>query len=148
MSWHRGRSLVELIVIVMIVGILAAVLFPLLDDRTGGAGDGVAKETLDAVREAIERFAADHRGTLPAADGSEQTLRAELRPYLGREFPRCPVGPQAARNNEVRVTTAPGAIAGEANPTKGWHYSNQSGDFIINSCHPTEIDQRIRYDDL
>lgn len=50
--------------------------------------------------------------------------------YIRGAFPTCSIG---AKNNEVKITTAAGAISGEASPTQGWHYNSADGQFIANS---------------
>jgi hypothetical protein len=53
-----------------------------------------------------------------------------------------------AKNNQVKITTAAGAIAGEASPLKAWHYSNQTGEFVINASAATMSDGTVNYDDF
>ncbi len=91
MRKHKGFTLIELVVVVMILGILAAVAAPKLLGTSTTASDNGLKESLSVVRDAIERYTAEHAGTYPGgADGS--TLAADLATYL-RVFPKCPVGP-------------------------------------------------------
>jgi general secretion pathway protein G len=143
---HKGFTLVELVVVVMILGILAAIAVPKLLDTTKGATDGGLKQTLGIIRDAIELYAADNPGSLPGADGAEATFRADLQPYFrtGMPFPSCPVG---AKNNEVRITTTGALLVGEASPTKGWAYDNVSGQFIINYTGVSS-DGTTTYDDF
>src|SRR5262245_44000972 len=88
MRKHKGFTLIELVVVVMILGILAAVAAPKLLNTSSTASDNGIKETLGVVRDAIERYAAEHGGTLPGTD--EATFKAALVPYL-RVFPKSPL---------------------------------------------------------
>ena len=89
MRKHKGFTLIELVVVVMILGILAAVAAPKLLGTSSSASDNGIKETLGVVRDAIERYAAEHGGSLPGST-IEATFKATLAPYL-RVFPKSPL---------------------------------------------------------
>lgn len=129
----------------MILGILAAIAAPKFLNTSAIATDNGLKQTLAIIRDAIELHTAANGGQLPGADGAEATFIAEIEVYVRGTFPKCPVG---AKNNQVKVTTAAGVITGEANPLKSWHYSNQTGEFIINSNAATNSDGAVNYDDF
>src|SRR5205814_5903822 len=99
---------------------------------SSSAADNGLKETLAVVRDGIERYAAEHAGSLPGTD--EATFKAALLPYL-RVFPKCPV---AGANNNVAVvgTASPLTPAG----AQSWMYSTLDGTFICNSAVATKSD--------
>jgi general secretion pathway protein G len=130
MNKRQGFTLVELVVVVMILGILAAVAAPRLLGTSGTATDNGLRQTVSVVRDAIERYAAQNGGSFPGT--TEATFKTAMAPYLRGAFPTCPVG--ANKNNGVDVTnvaTVPLPVNGTA--ATGWRYSYTTGEFIINS---------------
>jgi prepilin-type N-terminal cleavage/methylation domain-containing protein len=151
MRKHKGFTLIELVVVVMILGILAAVAAPKLLNTSSTAADNGLKQTLGVVRDAIERYAAEHAGTLPGDLGTEADLKADLTQYLRGAFPKCPVlGSPPSNQDTIKITTAAGAIGGEATatPTKAWHYNSGDGQFICNCSLATKSDPSVNYDEL
>ena len=138
MGKHKGFTLIELVVVVMILGILAAVAAPKLLGTSSTASDNGIKETLSVVRDAIERYAAEHGGGLPGTD--EATFKAALVPYL-RVFPKSPL----TNTDTVEVVTTTLATG-----AKAWQYNKTDGTFICNSTALVKSDTTgtLQYKDL
>jgi prepilin-type N-terminal cleavage/methylation domain-containing protein len=60
-----GFTLVEILIVVTILGILAAIVFPEYRSHTQQAKESAAKENLQILRSAIERYAIQHNGVAP-----------------------------------------------------------------------------------
>mgnify|MGYP003524977618 CR=1 FL=1 len=146
MRKHSGFTLVELVVVIMILGILAAVAAPKLLGTSSAAADNGIKQTLAIVRDAVERYAAEHAGEIPAKGSSDgDVFKTALKSYLRGEFPTCPIG----ENNDVAMTTVAGPITVAG--TEAWHYNSGDGQFIVNSTEVTRNandDVALTYDKL
>jgi prepilin-type N-terminal cleavage/methylation domain-containing protein len=151
MRKHKGFTLVELVVVIMILGILAAVAAPKLLDTSSNAADNGIKQTLGIVRDAIERYAAEHGGTLPGDGLTDADFKADLKDYIRGPFPTCPV---AGGTNTVLITpdNSGNPIAGHGSPWPdgSWHYCFDDGQFIVNSDEETNNDDdgSLTYDQL
>jgi general secretion pathway protein G len=141
---RRGFTLIELVVVILILGILAAVAAPKMFTGADMATDNGVKQSLRVVREGIEMFQAANAGRFPGADGNESTFKADLAPYV-RKFPILPLDP--ARNSSVLMASG-GAPSGAATPTEGWKYYYDTGEFIVNSQATTRSNSALRYDEL
>lgn len=124
MDKRQGFTLVELVVVVMILGILAAVAAPKLLGTSGTATDNGLRQTLGVVRDAIERYAAENGGKFPGTDAA--TFKTTLEPYLRGKFPVCPVG----ANKNANVAYGTSTVGG----TEGWRFNSTTGEFIVNSA--------------
>ncbi|MDD5135027.1 MAG: type II secretion system protein [Phycisphaerae bacterium] len=60
-----GFSLAEILIVVAVLGILAAVVVPLYQENSQKAKESAAKENLRVLRNAIELYAAQHNGIPP-----------------------------------------------------------------------------------
>jgi general secretion pathway protein G len=139
-----GFTLVELAVVVMILGILAAIAAPRFFGISKEATDGSARHTLSVIREAIEQYAAEHKGAYPGSENDQFLFKSDLVEYLrGSDFPKCPVG--EAMDNSVRMAVGTGPIT--ADGTTAWVYQYETGNFYINST-ATSTDGTTPYDEF
>lgn len=140
-----GFTLIELVIVVMIIGIIAAIVSPKMVNLTGTATDNAAAQSLSVLRSAIDTYAAQNKGAFPGTD--ETSFKTALAPLIRGVFPKCPVG-TATTLDGVNVVNAGTSLAGagDATPTKGWKYDCTTGEIIINSTATNKAG--IRYDNL
>jgi len=70
---NKGLSLVELLIVVAILGIMAAIVLPEFQGHTQKAKESTAKENLRLLRNAIESYTFQHNGVPPGYPGGDPT---------------------------------------------------------------------------
>jgi general secretion pathway protein G len=78
---QKGFTLVELLVVISIIGILVAIAIPRFTSATATANTAKMQADLRTIDSAIQMFAANNGGAVPAAD-ADVTAVAGLAPYL------------------------------------------------------------------
>ena len=126
-----GFTLVELITVILILGIIAAVAYPKFLNACAEATDQGLKQTLSIVRDAIELYKINN-GAFPGADKQEATFKADLSPYL-RKWPENPMAAKPAKSDEVRMRHKGDPLVSQINNNEGWIYDNVTGEFRANT---------------
>jgi general secretion pathway protein G len=132
---NKGFTLVEILIVVIILGILAAIVIPQFTEASNDARQSSLSSDLQTVRSQIELYKVQHLDTVPDATVGEGTLFVQrmtsqtdlngtvgagtLGPYL-QKFPTNPFN----NRNTVRI----GGAAAGAN-THGWYFEPTLGRF-------------------
>lgn len=128
MSGKRsGFTLVELVVVVLILGILAAIAVPKIVRNSDDAADAGIAQTLASIRDAIELYRTQpNAGGYPYGTGAQVTTK--LQPLMrGTKFPKVKVGGLNTALIKIDNSLTVGGT------TEGWVYAPATGNLIINS---------------
>lgn len=122
MSARKAFTLVELMIVVAIIGILAAIALPKFSSLVDKSKEGYTKGALAAIRTALSVYYADTEGRYPADDLAVLTVSAK---YIA-VFPPTKL-PGTSHANSNTITTGPD-LASLITDTGGWAYLSNSAD--------------------
>ena len=117
---RTGFTLVEILIVVIILGILAAIVVPQFTEASTEAKVANLASNLQAVRAQLELYRLQHNGLYPTAANlvTHMTTKVgDYGPYL-QQFPVNPFNSLAT----IDSTTKGGGNA-------GWYYDEDSGEF-------------------
>lgn len=117
-------SLVELVVVVLIIGILAAVAAPRMFNTASDARTNSTRASLVVIRDAIELYRAQ-QGSYPGF----ATFARDLKPFMSGPIPSVQIT-STNNNNNIRELTGTDPFV--ATGTQGWAYNATTGEFFVN----------------
>ena len=155
---QHGFTLVELLIVVIILAILAAIVVPQFSSSTKDAQEAALDTTLAEMRNAIELYYHQHNSTYPAANGDGTNLAGtaaaftsqltkfsdavgnvadkkdstfKYGPYLKKQtLPANPVDNSSAL--AINAGATEGDITATGTDAGGWWFDKVSGKFIAN----------------
>ena len=154
-----GFSLVELIIVIVILGIIAAVAIPRLSSGSRNASESALRVNLQAMRNAIDYYYTEHHNVFPAANGdgtnaadSAEAFETQLLqwtkangtvsanqdaafpygPYIRGKLPKLTVGANVGVSTFTVVNQATPLTTSIADGT-AWVYNVATGELIANA---------------
>ena len=140
MRAKSGFTLVEILIVVVILGILAAIVIPQFTDAASQANIAALQSDLQAMRGQIELYKVQHNDQRPGtAAGVDFETAMISKTYtdgsigdgLGPKGPYMRVVPDNPFNELNDVTEADTTPAAADNST-GWFYNTADGNFLAN----------------
>jgi prepilin-type N-terminal cleavage/methylation domain-containing protein len=150
----KAFTLIEVILVVTILGILAALVLPVFQDNVSTARESAAKTNLGTVRTQIELYKLKHGGIPPGyVDGAGAPvamLQLQLTatstetgaaspstvpsaPFLyGPYVKKIPQNPFNKLSDIAYVAEATAFSAAVDGTSSGWLYKRETGEFVIN----------------
>ncbi|MEM9586418.1 MAG: prepilin-type N-terminal cleavage/methylation domain-containing protein [Planctomycetota bacterium] len=126
---RTGFSLIEMVIVILILGIIAAVAAPRMFDTAARAEESTTRQQLGVLRNAIEMYRASYNSYPLSGE-----LKARMEEMLNGPFPAPTIGTnkgQASVYNDADTNEATPAAAAVAQP-HGWVYKPINGSLKLN----------------
>jgi prepilin-type N-terminal cleavage/methylation domain-containing protein len=136
MRQEKGFTLIELMIVVAIIGILAAVAIPKFSDMLEKAREGATKGNIGAIKSAITIYYGDQSGTWPTSI-DPTVANNPFSKYLSI-VPAVKVthafsGSTSTLSGTSSVITSTTAAPTLSITTDGWIYNTTTGDVWVNN---------------
>jgi len=141
MKAKSGFTLVEILIVVVILGILAAIVIPQFTDASTEAKESSLLSDLQTMRSQIELYKIQHNGALPGTQGFNFTQAmtrktnalgttnpAQGRVKYGRYMREIPANSWNDKNTVSEADTTPSA----PDNSSGWFYNTSNGNIRSN----------------
>ena len=153
MKSRGGFTLVEILIVVVILGILAAIVVPQFTNASEEAKTSRLMQDLQTVRSQLELYKIQHTGDLPGSTSAEiitaltgytdvlgATAVAGAPGTFGPYMQKMPANPFAFTGNETLIQpVAVAGAAGAGDGSTGWAFNLVTGAFTANDDDPNHV---------
>jgi prepilin-type N-terminal cleavage/methylation domain-containing protein len=129
-SNQKGFTLIELVIIIVVLGILAAVAIPKYQDITAQAKEASCRASLGALRSGITIWYANKAVTTGTAAWPSLTSLATVDSVMAQSLPRNPYQLSASAPDSIVTGVTKGTIVGVRG---GWAYKASTGEIWPNT---------------
>jgi prepilin-type N-terminal cleavage/methylation domain-containing protein len=135
----KAFTLVEILIVVALLGILAAIVIPSIQGHVTEAKESAAKDNLRVLRNSIELYASQHKGVAPGHTSDDSSRQPDSKTFstqmigMGKYLPKLPSNPFNGKNAIYFVgnsTNFPAAPFGTT--TYGWLYKASTKTIKLN----------------
>lgn len=131
----RAFTLVEVLIVVIVLGILAAVVVPQFSSASDDANVSALTTNLQTIRSQIELYRLQHNSTYPtlASFTAQMTGKTSVSGAVGTDY-----GPYLLKI-PPNPMTGTATVTNEAfGAGKGWYYNETTGEFRANHDDATD----------